>query len=164
MSEAILFPSVPNDGHTRLLLNSMDSIAIRILNDSPSENHLFQCAAYLRFIGTAPYVEDEAYFKVHEGLREMCRRLSDHYNHYIHSQGNEYKLKILNAEIGPFNKYFNDFQLAMYYLDLKAKQDPNLSPLGDLVWGFYCSLYSRKKCEAFLELFFNILKNLNPSR
>jgi hypothetical protein len=163
MAKDTLFPQIPRDPHTLVLLDSIDSISMRILKDQPQENHLFQCASFLHFIATAPVSYDWAYFKVHEGTRDMCRSLSDYYNHYIHSQGDAYKLEVLNREIGSFSEYFNDFQLALYYVDLRAKENPSLLPLNDLIWGFYCSLYSRKRCEAFLESYFNIIQSLTAS-
>jgi len=163
MAKDTLFPQIPRDPHTLVLLQSIDTISMRILKKQPQEKHLFQCASFLHFLATAPLAHDWAYFKVHEGTREMCKNLSDYYNHYIHSQGDAYKLEVLNREIGPFSEYFNDFQLVLYHLDIKAKQNKDLLPISDLIWGFYCGLYSRKRCEAFLEAYFNILQNLTTS-
>lgn len=163
MAQDTLFPKIPRDPHTLVLLQTIDSISMRILKDQPHENHLFQCASFLHFLATAPLAHDWAYFKVHEGTRVMCNNLSDYYNHYIHSQGDDYKLEVLNREIGSFSEYFNDFQLALYHLDSKAKENGDLLPLSDLFWGFYCSLYSRKRCEAFLESYFDIIYNLQTS-
>jgi hypothetical protein len=152
MSEQqIKFPQIPDDNHSKILLETLTNISGSIMKDGPVDEHASKCAAFLYFMGTAPLLADYLYFRVHEETRDMCRHLSDHYNYYIHSQGEEYKLEILNKEVKSFGDYFNHFQLALYYIDLKSKEDKRWNPLSDLVWGFYCSLYSFRKCEEFLE-------------
>jgi hypothetical protein len=162
MSKEVQFPKIPTDPHSLALLGSLDTISFSILN-APEDDYAFRCAAFLHFLATAPLSADYIYFKVHENTRDMCRSLSDHYNHYIHSQGEAYKLEILNREIGSFGNHFNSFQLSLFHIDLKAKQNPNWVPLSDLIWGFYCSLYNHKKSNQFLELFGSTLKNIQTS-
>ena len=162
MSKEIQFPRIPQDPHSLALLESIDTISNSILND-PEDEYSLKCAAFLHFLATAPIYADYIYFKVHENTRDMCRSLSDHYNHYIHSQGDAYKLEILNREVGSFGDHFNNFQIALYYIDLKAKENPDWVPFSDLIWGFYCSLYNHKKSHAFLDLFHSTLKNLKTT-
>jgi hypothetical protein len=160
MSENIEFPKIPNDNHSQILLETLTKISDMIMKDGPEDEHVSKCAAFLRFLGTAPLLADYLYFKVHEETRDMCHHLSDHYNYYIHSQGDEYKLEVLNKEVKSFGPYFNHFQLALYYIDLKAKEDKDWAPLSDLIWAFYCSLYNYRKCEEFLESVYSCLEKL----
>ena len=117
MSKEVQFPKIPTDPHSLALLGSLDTISFSILN-APEDDYAFRCAAFLHFLATAPLSADYIYFKVHENTRDMCRSLSDHYNHYIHSQGEAYKLEILNREIGSFGNHFNSFQLSLFHIDL----------------------------------------------
>ncbi len=158
MSKQVIFPQIPDDPHSRILLETLTNISGMIMKDGPVDEHVSKCAAFLHFMGTAPLLADYLYFRVHEDTRDMCHRLSEHYNYYINSQGDEYKLEVLNKEVGSFGDYFNHFQLALYYIDLKSKEDKRWNPLSDLIWGFYCSLYSYRKCEEFLEAVHNCLE------
>lgn len=58
-------------------------------------------------------------------------------------------LDTLNAEVGSFAHYFDQFQLLMYSINERANWDERLTPFNQLVWGFYCSLFDAKNREDY---------------
>jgi hypothetical protein len=156
--EEVEFPQMPNDHITLGLMKGLTDLTQKIQHHNNTGNEeLRLICCYLYVIADAPYTFPYCYFRFHQDLKNESASLGDHYNHYIHSQGQDYMLEVLNREIGPFADYFNEFQYIMYGLNSLTKNDSRYEPFSNLLWGFYCSLYDTKKRMRFLR---NALKSL----
>jgi hypothetical protein len=144
------FPEFPRDPQSLGLLKGLETLAHVIVSENHGSDSLSKCAGYLNLLGHAPLKFHEFYFKVYDHLQYDIERMSENYNKYVYRRGQEYMLKLLNAEIGEFGKYFNHFQLIMYSINERANWDDRLAPLNQLLWGFYCSLYDSETREEYL--------------
>jgi hypothetical protein len=158
------FPTFPKDPEAQRHLNSLKLLADLISMRKESSEILTKTRAFLFVLGDSPYNHDYVYFRLHEGLSGDYERLKDFYNHYIHSQGQEYMLEILNKEIGDFHDYFNDFQVILHHIDTRSKNDPAYTPANVLLWGLYCSMYDRKKLKAYVDKAMSILVQIQTEQ
>lgn len=158
---AISFPSFPRDIESQLNLKALQALSDHIGNtaQNPSDT-LTRTRGFLFVLADSPYNHEYVYFRLHQGLSEDYLKLKDFYNHYIHSQGEEYMLEVINREIGDFHDYFNPFQILLNKIDIRSKQDPSYAPLNVLIWGLYCAMYDRRKLNAYLDKSMSILEQL----
>lgn len=147
----VQFPEIPKDNLTLGILDGFKRLSQRLVNEHQANNYeLNQIASYLFCAVDSPIEMPFVYFTLYQGMHEDCAKLTDFYNHYIHSRGMEYGLEVINREVGDFAEYFNDFQLLMHsFLEL-SRNKPEYEPLSTLIWGLYCSLYDKKKRTKFL--------------
>lgn len=156
--EEIEFPSMPNDRITLGFMQGLIDLTQKIQKDNNSNNEeLRLICCYLFVLADAPYNFPYCYFRFYQDLKDELESLGKHYNYYIQSQGQNYMLKVLNREIGPFDNYFNEFQFIMYGLNNLSHNDLRYQPFSNLLWGFYSSFYDSKKRIKFLR---NALKSL----
>lgn len=158
MQQAIEFPHIPQDNLTLGLLQGLKELAGRVFIEDPENEELRAISTYLFVISDAPVNSPYSYFLFYQGLKDESGKIGDHYNHYIHSRGQEYMLDVVNREIGPFGPFFNEFQIIMHGLNNLAKQDDRYAPLNILLWGLYASFYNAKKRKRYLEAAIDILK------
>jgi hypothetical protein len=158
---AISFPSFPKDLESQFTLKALNSLVDHIgaTAQNPSDI-LTRTRGFLFVLADSPYNHEYVYFRLHQGLSEDYIKLKDFYNHYIHSQGEEYMLDVINREIGDFHDYFNPFQIILNKINSRSKQDPSYAPLNVLIWGLYCAMYDRRKLKAYLDKSMRILEEL----
>jgi len=157
---AISFPLFPRDPESQLHLAALQALSHNISLRGNMSETLNLTRAFIHVISDSPYNYDYVYFRLHQGLSEDYLALKDHYNHYIYSQGMEHMLEVLNRELGDFMDYFNDFQIIMDNIDKRSKYDQAYAPLNVLIWGLYCSMYDRKKLNAYLNKSVQILTQI----
>jgi hypothetical protein len=162
-NQPIEFPRIPETKESKKLLKPLCDLSFDIMkgigpNASP---HLARTAALLYILGDAPFNNDYVYFRLYEGLKKRLDSLRDYYNHYIHSRGQEYMLSLINQEIGEFEEFFNPFQFILKDINEKAKVDTRYNPINILLWGFFCSMFERKKFEKLVDEAFDVLEKVS---
>lgn len=152
------FPRIPEDPHSEMLLNSITLLSQNMLSSGGSDR-VQKLGKILLVLGTSPRQFDFIYFLIHHKSATERINLCNWYNSKVCSQGMEYRLDLLNREIGDMVDWFNPFQLVMHPIIEKAKVDHAWVPMSDIFWGIFASLFDRKKSHRFIESLESIIVN-----
>ena len=142
------FPEFPTDPQSLGLLQSLRKLS-QMIGTSNQDEDLNNCSRYLILISGCPTMHPKFYYDLYTKLSDPISHMSEYYNKAIYRRGQQYMLDTLNAEVGNFAHYFDQFQLLMYSINERANWDERLTPFNQLIWGFYCSLFDAQIREDY---------------
>jgi len=144
------FPQIPKDPKSLVLLQTLDVLSITLM-DSQNSKRQRDLGAVLHMLAHAPHEFDYLYFCAHQGTRDIDNEYREWYNRELHSKGDKHKLKVLNREIGDLQNHFNAFQLAFYNINEHSKTHEEWTPLNNLLWCVFCSMFDKRKFERLMD-------------
>jgi len=153
------FPKIPTDQKSRVLLQSLDIMATKLIKGNPSRRQE-DLGGVLHMLAHSPYEFDYLYFCVHNGIQDLSNEYRGWYNKNIHSKGQVHMLEVINREIGDLGDHFNDFQLAFYHINEEAKRNEDWEPLNNILWVVFCSFFDSQKYERLMDRIHSIISDM----
>lgn len=153
------FPVIPGDPHSEVLLNSVHLLGATLIQTGQTARSE-KLGKILMVLGTCPRRLDFLYFLIYSKTVEERTSISSWYNNKVYPKSMEYRLDLVNREIGDdLNPFFNQFQLTLHPINERAKEDSDWAPLNELMWAIFCTFFDRKRYDRLIDRIEYIIQN-----